>query len=143
MPCWAVVAAVRGAEPSAERISGPPCCGVGGRAHPAEPRVWALVVIIGAPSLENRARMRERTEQGLSINEDVIPDLRKPEVESDFYFVEAEDPETAVPLIVELVKTRIPRRFGLDPIGDVQVLCPMNRGGVGARSLSTSSFRPR
>ena len=30
-------------------------------------------------------------------------------------------------MIVELVKTRIPRRFGLDPIRDIQVLCPMNR----------------
>src|ERR1700674_4561011 len=70
------------------------------------------------------------------INEGVIPDLRKPESESDFYFVEADDPEAAVPRIVELVKTRIPRRFGLDPIRDVQVLCPMNRGGVGARSLN-------
>ena len=37
----------------------------------------------------------------------------------------------AVPRIVELVKSHIPRRFGLDPIRDVQVLCPMNRGGVG------------
>ena len=70
------------------------------------------------------------------INQGAIPDLRKPEAESDFYFVEAEDPEAAVPLIVELVKTRIPRRFGLDPIRDIQVLCPMNRGGVGARSLN-------
>jgi exodeoxyribonuclease V alpha subunit len=41
-----------------------------------------------------------------------------------------------VPRIVELVKSHIPRRFGLDPIRDVQVLCPMNRGGVGARSLN-------
>jgi exodeoxyribonuclease V alpha subunit len=65
-----------------------------------------------------------------------MPDFRKPEAESDFYFVEAADPETAVPRIIELVKTRIPRRFGLDPIRDVQVLCPMNRGGVGARSLN-------
>src|SRR5262249_27268402 len=32
--------------------------------------------------------------------------------------------------------TRIPRQFGLDPIRDIQVLCPMNRGGVGARSLN-------
>jgi exodeoxyribonuclease V alpha subunit len=32
--------------------------------------------------------------------------------------------------------SRMPRRFGLDPIRDVQVLCPMNRGGVGARSLN-------
>jgi exodeoxyribonuclease V alpha subunit len=35
-----------------------------------------------------------------------------------------------------LVKSRIPQRFGLDPIRDIQVLCPMNRGGIGARSLN-------
>jgi exodeoxyribonuclease V alpha subunit len=70
------------------------------------------------------------------INEGGIPDLRKPDGDSDFYFVEADDPETAVRRIVELVKTRIPKRFGLNPIRDVQVLCPMNRGGVGARSLN-------
>ncbi len=70
------------------------------------------------------------------INEGVFPDLRRPESESDFYFLEADDLEAAVPRIVELVKTRIPRRFGLDPIRDIQVLCPMNRGGVGARSLN-------
>jgi exodeoxyribonuclease V alpha subunit len=70
------------------------------------------------------------------INQGVIPDLRKPEAESDFYFVEADDPETAVGRIIELVKTRIPRHFGLDPVRDIQVLCPMNRGGVGVRSLN-------
>ncbi len=70
------------------------------------------------------------------INQGVIPDLSPPEAESDFYFVQADDPESAVSRIIELVKTRIPRRFGLDPIRDIQVLCPMNRGGVGARSLN-------
>ncbi len=70
------------------------------------------------------------------INRGAIPDLSKPGGESDFYFVQADDPESAVPRIVELVKTRIPQRFGLDPIRDIQVLCPMNRGGVGARSLN-------
>jgi exodeoxyribonuclease V alpha subunit len=34
------------------------------------------------------------------------------------------------------VKDRIPARFGLDPIRDVQILCPMNRGGLGARALN-------
>jgi exodeoxyribonuclease V alpha subunit len=38
--------------------------------------------------------------------------------------------------IVDLVKLHIPRRFNLDPFRDIQVLCPMNRGGVGARSLN-------
>ena len=70
------------------------------------------------------------------INQGLIPDLSKPEGDSDFYFVQADDSETAVQRIVELVKTRIPQRFGLDPIRDIQVLCPMNRGGVGARSLN-------
>ena len=70
------------------------------------------------------------------INQGSLPDLSKPEGDSDFYFVQADDPETAVPRIIELVKTRIPKRFGLDPIRDIQVLCPMNRGGVGARSLN-------
>ena len=71
-----------------------------------------------------------------SINEGRLPDLDPPDGESDFYFVPAEDPEDAVQKVIELVSTRIPRRFGLDPIRDIQVLCPMNRGGVGARSLN-------
>src|SRR5438874_121102 len=70
------------------------------------------------------------------INQGSIPDLNPPGADSDFYFMPADDPETAVPRIVELVKNRIPNRFGLDPIRDVQVLCPMNRGGIGARSLN-------
>ena len=70
------------------------------------------------------------------INRGLMPELDKPEETSDFYFVPAEDPETAVARIVELVKTRIPRRFDLNPIQDIQVLCPMNRGGGGARSLN-------
>jgi exodeoxyribonuclease V alpha subunit len=70
------------------------------------------------------------------INQGSIPDLSAPGADSDFYFVPAGDPETAVPRIIELVKTRIPGRFGLDPIRDIQVLCPMNRGGIGARSLN-------
>jgi exodeoxyribonuclease V alpha subunit len=70
------------------------------------------------------------------INQGFIPDLSQPEGQSDFYFVQADEPDTAVLRMVELVKTRIPKRFGLDPIRDIQVLCPMNRGGVGARSLN-------
>jgi hypothetical protein len=50
--------------------------------------------------------------------------------------VQADDPEIAVSRIIELVKIRIPKRFGLDPIRDIQVLCPMTRGGIGARSLN-------
>ena len=38
--------------------------------------------------------------------------------------------------LLAIVQERIPKRFGLDPIRDIQVLCPMNRGGLGARSLN-------
>jgi exodeoxyribonuclease V alpha subunit len=43
---------------------------------------------------------------------------------------------TVVVRSLELVKARIPKRFGLNSIRDIQVLCPTNRGGVGARSLN-------
>jgi exodeoxyribonuclease V alpha subunit len=70
------------------------------------------------------------------INQGLMPDLSSPGTDSDFYFVQVDDPATAVTRIIELAKTRILKRFGLDPIRDIQVLCPMNRGGVGARSLN-------
>jgi exodeoxyribonuclease V alpha subunit len=68
------------------------------------------------------------------INQGAMPDLSASA--GDFFFVPAEDPETAVPRIVGLVKTRMPKRFGLNSIRDIQVLCPMNCGAVGARSLN-------
>ena len=75
------------------------------------------------------------------INRGAIPDLRPPAGDTDFYFVRADEPEKAAERIVDLVKTRIPQRFGLDPIRDIQVLCPMNRGGAGARALNAALQR--
>ncbi|RYH04957.1 ATP-dependent RecD-like DNA helicase, partial [Tropicimonas sp. IMCC6043] len=49
------------------------------------------------------------------INQGQIPDLSKPDGETDFYYVPAAEPEQAVERIVELVRNRIPRRFGFDP----------------------------
>ena len=69
------------------------------------------------------------------INRGEMPEL-DPVEGGDFYFVEAADAEDGVRKILALVKERIPKRFGLDPIRDIQVLCPMNRGGLGARSLN-------
>src|SRR5207237_2363388 len=69
------------------------------------------------------------------INRGEMPELDAVEG-GDFYFVEAADAEDGVRKILALVQERIPKRFGLDPIRDIQVLCPMNRGGLGARSLN-------
>jgi exodeoxyribonuclease V alpha subunit len=56
--------------------------------------------------------------------------------ESDFYFLGRTEPEEIRDLVIELVSHRIPQKFGVDPISDVQVLCPMNRGSVGVRELN-------
>src|SRR5262249_4584646 len=55
------------------------------------------------------------------INQGRIPDLSQPSPDNDFYFVQADEPETTVRRIIELVKVRIPRRFGVDAIRDIQV----------------------
>ena len=67
-----------------------------------------------------------------------MPDVRGTERDSDFHFVERDEPEKIVATLVKLVKERIPQRFGFDPIRDIQVLCPMNRGSLGVRELNTA-----
>ena len=67
-----------------------------------------------------------------------MPDMRGADPSSDFHFVERDDPEKIVATLVKLVQERIPDRFRLDPIRDVQVLCPMNRGSLGVRELNTA-----
>ncbi|MBL8747637.1 MAG: ATP-dependent RecD-like DNA helicase [Planctomycetes bacterium] len=54
----------------------------------------------------------------------------------DFYFVEARDSAHARSLVRELVTRRIPQRFGMHPLDDIQVLCPMYRGDSGADTLN-------
>jgi len=71
------------------------------------------------------------------INQGQMPELNLQAKEvSDFYLVEADEPDDAASKIIELVQNRIPARFGLDPIREVQVLCPINRGRLGARALN-------
>jgi exodeoxyribonuclease V alpha subunit len=55
---------------------------------------------------------------------------------SDFHLVRCQDAGDGAAKLLEIVARRIPARFGLDPVKDVQVLCPMNRGGLGARALN-------
>jgi exodeoxyribonuclease V alpha subunit len=69
------------------------------------------------------------------INQGKMPEPGE-EPQSDFHLVRCRDAEDGVEKLLEIVARRIPARFGLDPIKDVQVLCPMNRGGLGARSLN-------
>ena len=70
------------------------------------------------------------------INQGRMPNLAAPEALTDFYFIEAQEPERIQDLIVELVKKRIPARFGFNPKTEIQVLSPMNRSLLGARNLN-------
>jgi exodeoxyribonuclease V alpha subunit len=71
------------------------------------------------------------------VNEGKMPVLETAGGEADFYFVEKQEPEEALAAIKLLLAERIPRRFGLDPRRDVQVLTPMHKGLLGAANLNT------
>jgi exodeoxyribonuclease V alpha subunit len=70
------------------------------------------------------------------INRGVFPSLPEKGEASDFYLVAAEEPEVIAQTVVDLVQTRLPRKFEVDSIRDIQVLCPMNRGITGARGIN-------
>jgi len=70
------------------------------------------------------------------INEGRLPELAPQNQTSDFHFIEREEPEKIAATLIEMVKTRIPGKYNLDAIRDIQVLCPMNRGSLGVRELN-------
>ena len=72
------------------------------------------------------------------VNEGKLPEkivARNDEL-LDFYWIEQDDPERSAELIGKLVTERIPQRFGFDPMSEIQVLCPMNRGSCGTAALN-------
>jgi exodeoxyribonuclease V alpha subunit len=72
-----------------------------------------------------------------AVHDGRLPPLDTPQDElTDFYFAEADTPEAIRSLVLRLARERIPERFGLDPLRDVQVLTPMNRSALGARALN-------
>jgi exodeoxyribonuclease V alpha subunit len=71
------------------------------------------------------------------INRGQLPQTsEEQEGDSDFFFIPADSPEAIQHKLLTVVAERMPRRFGLDPLDDIQVLTPMNRGGLGARALN-------
>lgn len=71
-----------------------------------------------------------------TINRGVMPELRGYGPDSDFFFLEANEPEEALNLIIDLTTRRLPEKLGLNPLNDIQILSPMARGMVGARTLN-------
>jgi exodeoxyribonuclease V alpha subunit len=68
------------------------------------------------------------------INSGQMPDT--PKDAADFFLFVKQEPDEAAELLVDIVKTRIPRKFNLNPFDDVQVLSPMYNGSVGVSNLN-------
>ena len=75
------------------------------------------------------------------INQGEIPLAPAKGETSDFYLIEADDPEDIAAKLYASVTTRIPRGFGFDPVEDIQVLAPMNRGGLGVHAINVELQR--
>jgi len=70
------------------------------------------------------------------INQGQLPEFPEAQETSDCYFVEADDPVKAVALLGKLVKQSIPKKFHFNPLEEIQILTPMQKGELGARNLN-------
>lgn len=70
------------------------------------------------------------------INAGRMPVFPSKEEKGDCYFLSVEDNEQMPEILTTLVRTRLPKAYGVNPIKDIQILCPMNRGSASARTLN-------
>jgi exodeoxyribonuclease V alpha subunit len=70
------------------------------------------------------------------INQGKAPEKTPSGKDSDFFYIAAETPEEIFAKLIQVVTERIPQKFGFHPVNDIQVLTPMNRGGLGVRALN-------
>ncbi len=82
---------------------------------------------------------RQATDSGIVVNAHRIHRGEMPLLNQydDFYFFSKDDPRTAAELLVDIVRQRIPRKFGLNALDDIQVLAPMYRGACGVANLNS------
>ena len=72
------------------------------------------------------------------VNRGLLPEKPLPgsQALTDFYWIEQDDPDKALAVIEKMVAERIPARFHFDPVDDVQILTPMNRGSCGTVAIN-------
>src|SRR5207247_1810719 len=115
--------------------------------------VLADIIASGAvPTVRLTEIFRQAQESGIvraaySVHEGELPESSSPSrgmsaaipaghPPGDFYFIEVDDPSRILDRILQLLRDRIPARFQLDPLRDIQVLTPMNRSELGVRNLN-------
>ena len=104
-----------------------------------------LLGVAGIPAIRLTTIFRQAAESRIvsnahRVNQGQLPDLSVPAADQaqDFFFLSEEDPTRLQQLIVDLAHRRLPARYGLDPLADIQVLTPMHRGPIGAGQLNAA-----
>lgn len=69
------------------------------------------------------------------INKGIYPDTRHSS-DSDFFFIEAEEAEQVLKEIITLVTQRLPQKYDMHPLDDIQILAPMKKGIIGTENLN-------
>jgi len=97
-----------------------------------------LLAAEAVPRVRLTKIFRQAQRSGIVVNAHRVNSGQHPQTQGfpDFFLFPCEEPEAAAELTVDVVANRIPRKFGLDPRRDVQVLAPMHRGAAGAGTLN-------
>ncbi|HSB70095.1 MAG TPA: ATP-dependent RecD-like DNA helicase [Candidatus Methylomirabilis sp.] len=104
-----------------------------------------LLDVPGIPAIRLTTIFRQAAQSRIvsnahRVNRGEFPDLSVAAAgqAQDFYFLAEEDPAQLQQLVVDLAQRRLPARYGLDPLADIQVLTPMHRGPIGAAQLNAA-----
>lgn len=97
-----------------------------------------IVPVVRLTHIFRQARESRIITTAASVNQGELPDVEAASGErlTDFYFVEADEPEDVRSTILKLVQERIPQRFGFSALSDIQILTPMNKTDLGSRNLN-------
>ena len=99
----------------------------------------AVVPVVRLTEIFRQAAASRIVTTAHAINEGRLPNMKTAEgEESDFFFYPLRDVATVDQRIVELVAQRIPKRFGFDPMREIQVLSPMRRTTGGVESINAA-----
>lgn len=89
------------------------------------------------PTIRLQTVFRQAAESGIIANAHRINRGEAPQFNTeDFFFIERKEPAKTLETVLELVANRMPQKFGLDPLRDIQVMAPMHRGEAGVASLN-------
>lgn len=94
------------------------------------------VPVVRLTEIFRQARQSGIVRAAHAVHAGELPESATAQQPGDFYFLEADAPAVIIERIVTLLRDRIPARFRLDPLADVQVLTSMNRFELGARNLN-------